>query len=73
MSVNNFESQARYYSNLPILTSTEKNKLAENPVLIDALYGARKNFATVISQNILFSAYPEITKIENDMFKYKDI
>ena len=53
------------------ILNAEKDKLAGNPVLIDALYGARKHFATEINQNILFSTYPEIAKIENDMFKYK--
>lgn len=55
------------------ILSTEKAKLAGNPASIGALYRARKYFDTVINQNILFSTYPEITKIENDITKYKTI
>ena len=53
------------------ILNTEKDKLAENSASITALYGARKDFSTVINQNIFFSGYPEINKIENDMIKYK--
>ena len=55
------------------ILNTEKIKLAGNTTSIKEIYDAKKPFDTEINRNIVFGAYPEIIKIEDDMAKYKSM